>query len=79
MPLGIRQQLSESKVEYKDVVLFAKHYGTLFKKRKSAFMKKVDKLEALACAVSIQFCFLYIYSLLHSLSSGVDRYVIDII
>ena len=65
MPLGIRQQLSESKVEYKDVVLFAKHYGTLFKKRKSAFMKKVDKLEALACAVSIQLCFLYIYTLHH--------------
>ena len=39
-------------MDYKDVVLFAKHYGSLFKKRKSAFIKKIDKLEALACAVS---------------------------
>ena len=50
--LGIQKSFSESKSDYKDVVLFAKHYGTLFKKRKGAFMKKVDKLEALACAVS---------------------------
>ena len=50
--LGIQKSFSESKSDYNDVVLFAKHYGTLFKKRKGAFMKKVDKLEALACAVS---------------------------
>ena len=43
--------MSISKQDYNDVILFAKHYGTLFKKRKSAFMKKVDKLEAVACAV----------------------------
>ena len=49
---GIQRQLSETKMEYKDVVLFAKHYRSLFKKRKSAFIKKIDKLEALACAVS---------------------------
>ena len=55
---GIKQQLSESKVDYNDVVLFAKHFGTLFKKRKSAFMEKVDKLEALACAVSFSSCIL---------------------
>ena len=51
--IGIQKSFSESKSEYKDVVLFAKHYGTLFKKRKGSFMKKVDKLDALACAVRI--------------------------
>ena len=51
--LGIQKTFSETKSDYKDVVLFAKHFGTLFKKRKGAFMKKVDKLDALACAVRI--------------------------
>ena len=51
MFLGIQKTFSETKCDYKDVVLFSKHFGTLFKKRKGAFMKKVDKLEALAVAV----------------------------
>ena len=60
-------------MDYKDVVLFAKHYGTLFKKRKSAFMKKVDKLEALACAVSSPVVYTYIIKI-DTLYEALHRY-----
>ena len=53
--IGIQQDWSISKQDYNDVILFAKHYGTLYKKQKSTFMKTVDKLDAVACEVRMYF------------------------
>ena len=47
------KQISRVDLEYDDLILFAKHFGTLYQKLKGGMFGKELTLNAVACRVSV--------------------------
>ena len=49
----IMKQISRADLEYDDLILFAKHFGILYRKLKGGMFGKELSLNAVACRVSV--------------------------